>query len=133
MRYAISSLCLVIGLTVAACNKEARIEIDPRAANEEARSCSAQGGDWRRVCMAQAYQCVKAFADAGKICRDSTECHGECLVELVTTCDENGICADSAAPNAGDPATGICQRDDNPCGSFILVREGRAQTAIHRD
>ena len=88
MEYAISSMCLVIALMVAACSKEAGVEIDPRAGKDEAGACRAQGGDWRRVSMAQVYQCVKPFADAGMVCGDSTECQGECLVELVTTCDE---------------------------------------------
>jgi hypothetical protein len=27
----------------------------------------------------------------------------------------------------------VCQRDNDPCGSFLVVRDGRAQPIVHRD
>lgn len=132
MKNAVSLFLLLVALPVA-CSKEAGVESVAHTGEGEAAVCAAQGGDLRRVCMAQGHQCVKPFPDAGKVCSDSAECAGECLIDLATYCNESGECADPKVPNPGDAVTGVCQRNDDPCGSFVIVREGRAQPIIHRD
>lgn len=127
MRNAIQILSVLLLLATSACGGQ------QNAADAESRACLEKNGDWRRVCIAQKYQCVKAFADAGKSCNDSSECEGECLVDLATKCNDANECTDAEVPKSGEQVTGICQRDDDPCGSFVVVREGRAQPIVHRD
>jgi hypothetical protein len=55
------------------------------------------------------------------------------LVEVETRCDDSGNCTDTVIPEPGAEVTGTCERDDDPCGSFILVRKGRALPIEHRD
>jgi hypothetical protein len=86
-------------------------------------TCMDVGGKWRKVCAAQTFRCVIPFADAGKSCTDSSACEGQCLADTTQ----------SARPNAGEPATGICQRDNDPCGTFIGIRKGKALPPVHRD
>lgn len=133
MKNAILLGCLVFVLSVTGCGDKSNVADTVAVADDESRACAEQGGDWRRVCMVQRYQCVKPYSDAGKACGDSSECEGECLVELVSACNEAGECKDPEVPEPGAQVTGICQRNDDPCGSFVIVREGRAQQIIHRD
>ena len=106
---------------------------DNAAAGDERGACANRGGDWRRVCIAQEYRCVMPYRDAGKACSDSSQCDGECLVDLTTKCTESGKCVDPVVPKPGDKVMGSCQIDDDPCGSFVIVRDGRAQPITHRD
>lgn len=122
-----SAIGAILLLVVSACSRP------ENAADAAVRACFQQGGNWQRVCVAQEYTCVKPFPDAGKACKDSSECKGECLVELVTRCEGVGNCTDPVVPEPGAEVTGICQRDDDPCGSFIFVRKGRALPIEHRD
>jgi hypothetical protein len=98
-----------------------------------AEGCQAAGGELQKVCVAQQARCVIPYADAGKSCKDSSECMGECLVDLTTTCTAMGECTHPLVPKPGEVVLGICQRDNNPCGSFIIVKDGRAQPAFHND
>jgi hypothetical protein len=97
------------------------------------KDCLQCGGDWRRVCIGQHFQCVMPYKDAGKICADSSECEGGCFVDIDVKCDENNKCTEPANPIPGERATGICKRDNDPCGSFFPVQKGIIQPVIHRD
>ncbi len=98
-----------------------------------AETCRREGGDYRRVCVAQEFMCVKPYRDAGKACRDSSECEGECRIEVTTVCDEAGNCVEPQLPRPGDEATGTCQADTDPCGSVIPIKGGIAQQGENRD
>lgn len=95
--------------------------------------CARQGGEYRQVCTDQRYMCVLPFSDAGKVCKDSTECKGECRIDVVTVCDEAGNCKEPALPKPGQVATGMCQADNDPCGSVIPIKNGIAQKGENRD
>ncbi len=82
-------------------------------------TCTQDGGEWKPVCMAQEPACITAFPDAGKSCTDGSQCTGDCLAE--------GELADEAN------ATGVCQRDDNPCGTFTRINDGVAEIGIAVD
>ena len=86
-------------------------------ANPEA--CAKTGGEVRRVCLMGTPMCVVPFSDAGKTCSDSSECMG--------TCRGDG----SATP--GQPATGKCQANTDPCGCFQTVEKGVAQHMLCAD
>jgi hypothetical protein len=110
-----------------------RRESDSEAARVAAAECARQGGDYRRVCVAQEYMCVMPFSDAGKPCKDSSECQGECRIDVVTVCDEAGNCKEPVLPKPGQPATGMCQVDNDPCGSVIPIKNGVALRGENRD
>ena len=94
--------------------------------------CERSEGEWKPVCIAQELACVKSFKDAGKRCRDSSECEGECLVDLTVTCDAFGECSEEAeVPAPGSEVSGACQRNNDPCGSFVVVRGGKAERGFH--
>jgi hypothetical protein len=95
--------------------------------------CARAGGNWRKACIAQIEICVMPHHDAGKKCRNSSECEGRCVTDLTAHCDGAGRCTEPAVPNTGDLVTGMCQRDDAPCGTFIEIKDGRAQPAYHID
>jgi len=128
MRNTARSLCTLLVICAIACTENGTSK-----AVAERDICLKEGGDWRRVCIAQLYQCVKPYKDGGKICADSSECIGECIFDLTTHCDEAERCDDLTIPQPGDEVMGVCQYDDDPCGSFVIIRQGRAQPIIHRD
>jgi hypothetical protein len=101
---------------------------------EDMSQCSSQGGDWRRVCVAQEYACVLPYRDAGKTCGDSSECEGECLIDSLVICEKPGRCSEPPeVPSPGTETLGTCQRDNNPCGSFAVVRNGKVEPVFHAD
>ena len=74
--------------------------------------CTANGGTVRPICRMQNPACVIAYADAGKVCSDKSDCQGRCLHQ-------------GDAPT--DPAaavTGQCQATSDPCGCFTTVVKG---------
>lgn len=110
-----------------------RREPVPEAGRVAAAECARQGGEYRQVCVAREYMCVMPFSDAGKPCEDSSECQGECRIDVVTVCDEAGNCKEPVLPKPGQPATGMCQADSDPCGSVIPITNGIAQIGVNRD
>jgi hypothetical protein len=84
---------------------------DPQAAG-----CAMEGGTMQPVCRRQTMQCVIAYSDAGRTCRDGDDCQGDCRAEPNVA---NGI-----------NMTGRCQADSDPCGCFTLIEDGRAQAGL---
>lgn len=82
----------------------------------DSAACTAQGGTMRPVCRRQTMQCVIAYSDAGRTCRDGDDCQGDCRAEV-------GV-------EAGTSVTGQCQATSDPCGCFTTVEGGRAQAGL---
>lgn len=82
----------------------------------EIAACDARGGTVRPVCMMGTPQCVVAYADAGRACRDGDDCQGDCRAE------EMGP--------YGQAAVGRCQASSDPCGCFANVEDGRIDAAL---
>ena len=80
------------------------------------RACNAMGGKVRQDGMMGLYRCVTPFADAGKICRDNSDCMGQCRTSDDVT-DYN------AAPGT---QVGKCQVNDSPFGCYGTVERGTA-------
>ena len=78
--------------------------------------CKAAGGAWRPVCRMQQNMCVQTFADAGKTCSGAADCSGRCLAD--------------GSPEAGNPATGKCAVNNDPCGCYQVVEGGVAKATI---
>jgi len=82
------------------------------------RDCAAQGGKMQRVGRAQTLQCVIAYPDAGKTCRDGDDCLGDCRVP-------GGVIVDD-----GRPVAGQCAASSDRFGCYTRVEDGRATAAI---
>lgn len=88
---------------------------DMSAADKAA--CTSAGGTVQRRGRMQAESCVHAFADAGKVCTDSSQCEGKCVGS-----------AGAVSPTA--TASGQCQADDRLFGCYAEVKGGKAVNAI---
>jgi len=94
---------------------------------------TCHGGAVRPVCGSQKDMCVTPYPDAGKRCSDSSECAGDCLVDLTAHCDGAGKCTAPEVPASGTGAFGTCEVDNDPCGSRIEVINGVVQPPVHVD
>ena len=81
-------------------------------------SCKTAGGDWRPICRMQNLACVITYPDAGKACSDGEDCAGDCLGAV------------TGAAGAGQPATGLCSTNSDPCGCRTLIEEGKATATL---
>lgn len=81
-------------------------------------SCKTAGGDWRPICRMQNPACVITYADAGKACSDGDDCVGDCVG---TT---------TGAASAGQPATGVCSTNSDPCGCKTRIEDGKAAATL---
>lgn len=85
--------------------------------SDTAGKCAARGGKWMRVCLNQGLKCVASMRDAGKACTDNSQCVGGCL--------------DVGNPPLSDgTVVGACRRDDDPCGTFSYIVNGRRSGAV---
>ncbi len=76
--------------------------------------CLADGGAYQRVGMAGRYNCITPYADAGKICRASADCEGQCRVDMES---EEG-------------APGKCQANTNPFGCYAFYNDDGQKVGI---
>lgn len=83
---------------------------DAEPTDAERNRCTEAGGSVQRAGLAGAYHCVQTYPDAGKVCRDSKDCIGNCRAV-------NSV-------KIGKPGTGTCQTVDIPFGCYALVRNG---------
>ena len=81
-------------------------------------ACAARGGRIERVGRAQSEACVIPYADAGKACRDNSECQGGCRADV------------PAAEHDTGNVTGACAADNSRFGCYAQVVSGHAQSAI---
>ncbi len=96
--------------------KKALAEIDIEA-------CVAGGGEVRGVCMFGIPACVQIYRNGGEPCRDSSECEGLCSVRMW----------EGDAPSKGETWVGECEIDNDRCGCWFEVKNGRAEQAICQD
>ena len=124
----ITLLCALSVLLFVGCISHQRETMDAAR-----HACMGHGGAWKRVCLAQEYRCVIPYPDAGQACSDSSECKGQCLIDLTDKCDPGSGCSHVKVPDAGSEVRGMCQVDNDPCGSFVVVKKGHAQSIVHKD
>ena len=65
---------------------------------ESEKVCDKQGGKWKKIGRQQAYACVLSANDAGKTCKDSSECEVACVTEnkkMEAGLKANGVCLES--------------------------------------
>jgi hypothetical protein len=80
------------------------------------KACTAMGGEVRQDGMMGLYSCITPYADAGKVCRDSSDCLGRCKT------------SDDVTNYDGAPGTqvGKCEINDSPFGCYGVVERGTA-------
>lgn len=88
----------------------------PQAENAQS-ACAARGGSLERVGRAQTLQCVVPYADAGRACRDGSEC-------------SSGNCQGAVDVAGQTNVTGQCQASNMAFGCYTRVVNGRADAAI---
>lgn len=81
-------------------------------------ACAAKGGEVRQEGLLGTYRCTVPYADAGKACRDKTDCEGKCLLP-----------PESEAPT-GETASGVCQANDSPFGCYAEIIDGKVEAAL---
>ena len=86
----------------------------------DVEACRQRGGKIQDVCMVQMPACVTPYPDAGIPCRDSSECRGQCRYG-------------GEEVEIGAEVRGECQEDDDPCGCFAEVVDGRLTRALCAD
>ncbi|MGE3475063.1 MAG: SUMF1/EgtB/PvdO family nonheme iron enzyme [Rhodospirillaceae bacterium] len=87
-------------------------EVDAQVA--KVTTCLAEGGHMQLAGFARNVLCIKPYADAGKTCSDESECEGGCMFE-------RGM----KMPPAGQPAMGVCKRDNYSFGCRTYVKGGK--------
>lgn len=81
--------------------------------------CKAIGASWHPICLMGKPACVVTYKDAGKACRDGSECEGgRCYAAQVL-----------ATPPAGG-SVGACAQTSDPCGCRQAIVKGVAQPAL---
>lgn len=117
MRILLAALALTASL-VAGCTPMSAPDPAVPGQSVDMASCTARGGEIRRVGRMQSEQCIVKYADAGKQCTSGSQCAGDCLIE-----GNSGI-----APGAA--ATGQCQADSDRFGCNTRVEDGKAAATL---
>lgn len=86
--------------------------------SEMVMACRSQNGRFVRQGRRGCYQCVLSYSDAGKACKDSADCEGQCK-------NASGF----AKPNAKNQ-TGQCASNSSVFGCYQVIKKGVAQPAI---
>ena len=83
--------------------------------------CATSGGSIVNAGLVGAPACRITTADAGKLCNDSSECEGRCLVD-----DWEG----DKPPRIGADSKGKCEASNLTFGCFAEIRGGKIGTAF---
>jgi hypothetical protein len=99
----------------------------PRPTNKA--GCDACKGLWARHGIAEAESCICKTKDAGKACRDGSECEGTCLVS-----DDAKFEVAVPGPPPRGFFTGKCAEYDTTFGCFRTIARGtRANGPVPED
>lgn len=88
----------------------------PQVTEKNYQSCAVKGGTLQMQGMLGCYGCLIKYADAGKTCRDHSDCQGSCY--SVSGADFNA------------PATGQCSADNSPFGCRQEIVNGKAKSML---
>jgi hypothetical protein len=83
----------------------------------ELADCQNRGGQVRIAGLSGNEMCALPFADAGKVCRSSSDCLGDCLL------DEKELGGKKVGPRT--KVVGRCQPTNYPYGCSTTVENGR--------
>jgi hypothetical protein len=91
------------------------------------RECFGRGGQFGYRGLASWPICTVALSDAGKACRSSSECQGECIVDF----ERRAI--DWRSIPQGTPMAGECTAVSPHLGCYLIIHEGRTAGAMCAD
>lgn len=113
MGIGVTALLAVLAVSVGSCNagRASLAGAGRKLSRAEAEACVQGGGTVQRDGVLQYERCTKRFTDAGKECRDSSDCEGRCLAE-------------NPMVKSGAMATGSCEIDDSPFGCWAEIEGG---------
>jgi hypothetical protein len=83
--------------------------------------CNADGGTFAPLGILRNPGCVQAAKDAGKVCRDGSDCEFQSCVYV-----------GSAVP-INSPGTGVCAESNIGFGCYVPVRDGKIMGGICAD
>jgi hypothetical protein len=115
----------VASLTLSSCQESFESGIQRHQAKEWSRIskgdlavCRSKGGTYKGVGIFGTPSCVIPYSDAGKVCRDSSDCVGKCTIELDQTKGES------------QRTSGFCEADNAHFGCFAEIVNGVEQPGI---
>jgi hypothetical protein len=91
---------------------------DAPVQSADAGACATRGGTMQQVGRMQSWQCVIAYADAGKRCTDGDQCQGDCWAE------------DGVPSKPGEAAAGVCQPTSNRFGCHTTIKNGKIDVGL---
>ncbi len=91
------------------------------ASAAERQSCTAAGGTVSQQGLAGYEMCVLPYADAGKVCSDSSECLGQCRAQTLNTPQQS---------EAAQSITGQCQANNIPFGCHSEIIGGTPRPGL---
>ena len=94
----------------------ARFLEEIRRQEEDIRTCQSRGD--RIVSFGPSTWCSEIYNDGGKVCSDSSECEGRCVVE------------EPVEVAAGVEATGMCQAEEPVSSCYATITKGIAGLTI---
>jgi hypothetical protein len=84
-------------------------------------ACDACRGEWKRHGLADEEGCRCRTKDAGKACRDGTDCEGQCIAQ-----DTDFVVADKGPPPKGH-YKGKCSEFDTTFGCMRVIPPGASK------
>ena len=83
---------------------------------DDIRTCQSRGG--RVISFGPPASCYETYSDGGKICSDSSECEGTCVVE------------EPLYVEAGEETSGMCQAEEPVSSCYATITKGIAGMTI---
>ena len=92
---------------------DTRTASDKKLTAAEIQKCKEDGGVVKNVGLMQIPKCVITYADAGKACKNSSECTKSCITM-------------KSDIQLGAKASGECQHDNALYGCYSVIEDGVA-------
>jgi len=95
-----------------------------RATQAERELCTASGGKVVVAGRARYETCEMTYPDAGQVCSDTSDCHGQCIANQT---DARRL---KDAANLAGQMTGTCQKTNNRFGCHAIVKNGTISATL---
>ena len=95
-----------------------------RATQAERELCAASGGKVVVAGRARYETCEMTYPDAGQVCSDTSDCHGQCVANQT---DARHL---KDAANLAGQMTGTCQKTNSRFGCHAIVKNGTISATL---
>jgi len=95
-----------------------------RATQAERELCTASGGKVVVAGRARYETCEMTYPDAGQVCSDKSDCHGQCVANQT---DARRL---KDAANLAGQMTGTCQKTNSRFGCHAIVKNGTISATL---